>query len=205
MKDNGTGEGAPAAPATLTVGDLNGFSYEIPTLDHDVGDPSGTADEQAAATAETAKRVAERLALSNRNQITSFEISEPDAGTTGDPNVEDGDDTVELEAEVKGAFGAFENPFDQVDFYVSDAATDGTLYKVASVMASSASLEDDDAERVWTYTIEVSADDLYSVADLTDAEEGTGTGTRELYAFGVAEKGTVSLTSAAVTLVFEDR
>ena len=33
---------------------------------------------------------------------------------------EDGDDTVELEAVVTGRFGAFENPFDRVDFYLSD-------------------------------------------------------------------------------------
>ena len=185
VKDNGTGS-TSATPVGVAVDDeVSGFSY---TEEDDQTD--------AIESTEDAERV------------VSFAISEP-AGDADDRTVEDGDAMVELEAEVKGAFGAFENPFDRVDFYVSDADTEGTLYKVASVMAFSASLDDDegvvsdanDDERVWTYNVEVSADDLDSLVR-GGADDDIN---RNLYAFGVAEKGTVALVSGAVVLIIEER
>ena len=104
-----------------------------------------------------------------------------------------------------GTFGEFENPFERVDFYLADdASTVDTrvLHLVASVAADYADVTDaaDESDRTWTYTVEVSADDLWDTGGGDDDNI-----TRPLYAFGVGSKGTVALVSEAVEVLFEDR
>ena len=193
LRDQGSGDPVPATATDLTIDDgVSAFGFTPEDLDPD-GD--GNNDDDVASTAPA-------------DQITSFAISEPAAAAADEDarTVEDGDDTVELEAVVVGTYGAFENPFERVEFYLSDMETGGVLYKVATTSRGEVDDDlvtaDDDAddERTWTYTVEVSADDLWDTGGGDDADI-----TRRLYAFGVGSKGTVALVTPLVSLIFEER
>lgn len=93
-----------------------------------------------------------------------------------------------LTAVATGATAVFNNPFSKVDFYGQNAAGDYQL--LGSVAASSATLVDNGATRVWTYTFSLSG---------SAAGSALGTGViRDIRAFGVSPAGTVALVSAGV-------
>ena len=205
--------------ASITVAPLTGFSYTLPAIATD-DEATADVDEQAVARAARAALTAEKEIFSFA--ITDFDGAGPMENAAGNM-VSDNDVTIDLEVEVRGNErggddGAllFENPFERVDFYVSDAMTDGHLHKIDSAVGFSAELGIDygtgqtartntdltDDRRVWTYAVEVSGDDLESVAKGTERD---GPFERSLYAFGVTSKGKVALVSAMVPVEIEER
>ena len=92
-----------------------------------------------------------------------------------------------ITAVATGTTAVFNNPFSRVDFYGSNG-TD--LVLLGSVASGSATLVDDGATRVWTYSFPATAASL-------GATLGTGV-TRNIYAFGVNAAGNVALVSQAV-------
>lgn len=95
--------------------------------------------------------------------------------------------TTDLTAVATGTTAVFNNPFSRVDFYGSNG-TD--LVLLGSVPAASATLVDNGATRVWTYTLTQSGATL-------GAKLGT-TVTRNIYAFGVNAAGNVALVTQAL-------
>jgi hypothetical protein len=97
-------------------------------------------------------------------------------------------------ATATGATAVFNNPFTRVDFYAVNAA--GTnLVLIGSVPAASASLGDNGATRVWTYTLPMSAATLYS---LLGGVSPAIVGPVNVYAFGASPNGPVALVSPLV-------
>jgi hypothetical protein len=97
-------------------------------------------------------------------------------------------------ATATGATAVFNNPFTRVDFYAVNAA--GTnLVLIGSVPAASATLNDNGATRVWTYTLPMSAATLYTtLGGVSPAVVGPV----NVYAFGASPNGPVALVSPAV-------
>jgi hypothetical protein len=93
-----------------------------------------------------------------------------------------------LAAVATGTTAVFNNPFSRVDFYGSNG-TD--LVLLGSVSAASATLVDNGATRVWTYTFNLTG---------AAAAAALGTGATSIYAFGVNAAGNVALVSAANAL-----
>ena len=224
-----TDEASIGVAASVTA-----FSYElveVPTTTTVVNDPDTPEDEAAVALAEAvAEANATRARTTAAREIASFAITDFDgnapAQIAADNEVSDNDVTIDLEVEVKGnaqggadALLDFQNPFERVDFYVSDAAMGGTLHRFASAVGFSAEYsiddadtpaagadpvdtDDDDDRRVWTYAVEVSGDDLEGIAKGTQRD---GPFVRNIYAFGVTSRGKVALVSAAVPVSIEER
>lgn len=96
-----------------------------------------------------------------------------------------------LTAVATGATAVFNNPFSRVDFYGQNTAGDYVL--LGSVAAGSATLVDNGATRVWTYTFALSGSSAYSVLNGTGATQN-----RDIRAFGVSPAGTVALVSGAL-------
>ena len=92
-----------------------------------------------------------------------------------------------LSIAASGTTATFPNPFSRVDFYGSNG-TD--LVLLGSVAAGSATLVDDGATRVWTYS-------LPQTGAALGAALGT-TVTRNIYAFGVNAAGNVALVTQAL-------
>ena len=220
---------------------VTGFGYdltEVPTTTTVEDDPATmgvdeAADALAAAQTEAremraAEQAAKEIGVVGGTalfSITDFDGATPQAAAT-DNVVSDNDVTIDLEVEVKGnaqgsadALFDFQNPFERVDFYISDAATGGTLHRFASAVGFSAEYsiddagtpaagadpvdtDDDDDRRVWTYAVEISGDDLESIAKGTQRD---GPFDRNIYAFGVTSRGKVALVSAVVPIRIEER
>jgi hypothetical protein len=95
-------------------------------------------------------------------------------------------------AKANGVTATFNNPFSRVDFY-APLGTD--LVLVGSVPAASASLVDDGATRVWTYSLTLQASTLYTqLGGVSPAVVGPV----NIYAFGVSPTGTVALVAQPV-------
>ncbi len=93
-----------------------------------------------------------------------------------------------------GTTAVFNNPFSRVDFYAADAAG-ANLILIGSVAAGSATLVDNGATRVWTYSFPVTAASLYTTLG---GVQPAVVGPVNVYAFGVNAAGNVALVSAAV-------
>jgi hypothetical protein len=96
-------------------------------------------------------------------------------------------------ATANGTTGSFNNPFSRVDFYAANAAGT-TLVLIGSVPAGSAGLNDDFANRAWTYSLPITAGALYSAIGAVSPAVAVV----NIYAFGVNASGTVALVSGAV-------
>ena len=97
-----------------------------------------------------------------------------------------------LSVAATGTTATFPNPFSRVYFYAADATTTD-LRLIGMVAAGSATLVDDGATRVWTYSMTVTGPAFYAAID------GTGlTHTVAVYAFGVNAAGDVAMVSAAI-------
>lgn len=98
-------------------------------------------------------------------------------------------------ATATGTTAVFNNPFSRVDFYASNG-TD--LVLVGSVPAASATLVDNGATRVWTYSMTVQANALFTLlGGVSGGAPGAAVNTT-FYAFGASASGTVALVSAGV-------
>jgi Bacterial Ig-like domain (group 2) len=96
-------------------------------------------------------------------------------------------------ATATGATAVFNNPFSRVDFYASNG-TD--LVLVGSVPAASATLVDNGATRVWTYSLGVSASSLFTqLGGVSGGAPGAAVVTT-FYAFGANAAGNVALVSS---------
>lgn len=106
--------------------------------------------------------------------------------------------TVNWTAVSTGATGTFNNPFSRVDFYANTGAGDFAL--IGSVPAGSATLVDNGATRVWTYTLPgLSANALFlQFGGIPGGAPGAAVALN-IRAFGVNSTGSVALVSAAVT------
>lgn len=90
-----------------------------------------------------------------------------------------------------GVTATFNNPFSRVDFYASNG-TD--LVLIGSVPAASATLVDNGAERVWTWTLSLTGASLYTqLGGVSPAVVGTN-----VFAFGVSPGGNVALVSQPI-------
>ena len=227
--------GAPAndeADGLSVSTSVNPFDYRLPALPAQVADDATTTDVDEG---EVSKRARDDVIddmskivaaqVINSFAITEFEGNTPTTTAT-DQTVADNDVTIDIEVQVHGNERGggttstddlldFENPFERVDLYVSDAATDGVLHLVASAVAFSGeySIDENRAagettnvdlgndQRVWTYEIEVSADALNSLS----RGSSRGNIARNLHAFGVTGRGTTALVSASIPLTIESR
>lgn len=98
-------------------------------------------------------------------------------------------------ATATGATAVFNNPFSRVDFYASNGAD---LVLVGSVPAGSATLVDNGATRVWTYSMTVQANALFTLlGGVSGGAPGAAVNTT-FYAFGANAAGNVALVSAGV-------
>jgi hypothetical protein len=97
-----------------------------------------------------------------------------------------------ITAKANGVTATFNNPFSRVDFYAPMGAD---LILIGSVPAASASLVDDGATRVWTYSLTLQASTLYTqLGGVSPAVVGPV----NIYAFGVSPTGTVALVAQGV-------
>jgi len=97
-----------------------------------------------------------------------------------------------ITAKANGVTATFNNPFSRVDFY---APLGGDLILIGSVPAASASLVDDGATRVWTYSLTLQAASLYTqLGGVSPAVVGPV----NIYAFGVSPTGSVALVAQPV-------
>ena len=204
---------------------VTAFAYKLTAVPDEVAadDPATTdVNERTQWEAERDEARETRAAEQAAKEIASFALTDFDGADPGaaatDNVVSDNDVTIDLEVEVMGnaqgsadALLDFQNPFERVDFYVSDATTDGTLHRFASAVGFSAEYTIDDADtdtdatddqRVWTYAVEVSGDDLEGIAKGTQRD---GPFDRSIYAFGVTSRGKIALVSAAVLVRIEER
>lgn len=119
------------------------------------------------------------------------------AGNTGAPACGATPTATVFTATAAGATAVFNNPFTRVDFYAVNAA--GTnMVLIGSVPAASATLVDNGIAvggRVWTYTLPMTAANLYTLLGGVPNAVLTA---RNVYAFGASPNGPVALVSAAV-------
>jgi len=116
------------------------------------------------------------------------------AGQSGAPACGVTPASTTLSVAASGTTATFPNPFTRVDFYAVNAA--GTdLVLVGSVPAASATLGDNGATRVWTYSLSVTALSLYTTLGGTVPAV---IGPVNVYGFGVNAAGNVALVSTAV-------
>ena len=97
-----------------------------------------------------------------------------------------------------GTTGTFPNPFSRVDFYIEEAANVNNVL-VASVAASAATLVDNGATRVWTYSLTITGADAYA----STAGVSPATLTRNVYALGFNAAGDVAMISPVVVQIIE--
>jgi hypothetical protein len=116
------------------------------------------------------------------------------AGQAGAPACGATPTSTTLSVAASGTTATFPNPFSRVDFYAVNAA--GTdLVLVGSVPAGSATLVDNGATRVWTYSLPITALSLYTTLGGTVPAV---IGPVNVYAFGANAAGNVALVSTAV-------
>ena len=106
--------------------------------------------------------------------------------------------TVTLTSTATGTTAVFNNPFSRVDFYAQNGAD---LVLVGSVPAASATLVDNGATRVWTYSLaNLSANALFTqLGGISGGAPGAAIA-RNVYAFGASPSGTVALVSGTYVL-----
>ena len=116
---------------------------------------------------------------------------------------EDANDDRETELEfvaTAAATGSFSDPFDQVDFWVQDV--NGTSWMIGSdTSGASGRVSATDRTRTWTYSLDVSAADLYMLTreagflDLTGLDD-----THTVHAFGVNDDDVAVTANAEATI-----
>ena len=115
-----------------------------------------------------------------------------------------GNNNITFSASATGATGAFNNPFSRVDFY-STFTSGGVVYLtlIGSVPAASATLVDNGATRVWTYTLPaISANAMFLGLGGNKTAAAAPTQVKpNIYAFGVSSTGNLALVSAALAQV----
>ena len=127
---------------------------------------------------------------------------------TGDNNVGKSDGTVTLKATADLTNSTTANPFDAVHFYAAvsgintglatDENNDRTELRLIKTVIGVNGILKTGTERVWTYEVDASADDIYALVGASAAGDYT------LYAIGVNDSG-VALVSAGVVAGFAKR
>ena len=86
-----------------------------------------------------------------------------------------------------------------MDFYANNGVD---LVLIGSVPAASATLVDNGATRVWTYTLPtLAANPLFTLLGGVSGGAPGASITRAVYAFGASPSGTVALVDAAVNVL----
>ena len=101
-------------------------------------------------------------------------------------------------ATATGTTATFPNPFSRVDFYALDAAG-VDLRLIGSVVGGAATLVDDGATRVWTYSLGVTGAVVYAALEGVSPAAIAST----IYALGVNAAGNVAMVSAGVAQSIE--